>query len=86
MGAQMGTANRPPSAEGETMLTDRAIRQAAAPCVLSDRNGLRLKISATSSGTLSRRWSVRLTTASGVRQEIGMGTCPSSDNLRPVAA
>lgn len=58
------------------MLTDRAIRQAAAPCVLSDRNGLRLKISATSAGNVSRRWSVRLTTASGDRQEIGMGSFP----------
>lgn len=58
------------------MLTDRAIRQAAAPSVLSDRNGLRLKVSATSSGTSLRRWSVRLTTASGDRQEIGLGSFP----------
>jgi integrase len=76
MGARAGTPNRPPSAKWGSMLTDRAIRQAAAPRILSDRNGLRVKISATSAGTVSRRWSVRLTTAGGVRQEIGLGSFP----------
>jgi integrase len=62
--------------EGEIMLTDRAIRQAAVPATLTDVNGLRLKVAATASGGASRRWSVRFMTADGRRQEIGLGSYP----------
>ncbi|MBU6374304.1 MAG: integrase arm-type DNA-binding domain-containing protein, partial [Alphaproteobacteria bacterium] len=58
------------------MLTDRELRQAKPPATLLDPHGLRLKVQLLRSGTVSKRWSVRLSGPDGVRREIGLGSYP----------
>lgn len=57
-------------------LTDRQCRQAREPAVLIDGNGLRLKVSQTASGRLSKRWVLRMTLADGRQRETGLGAFP----------
>ena len=57
-------------------LTDRQCRQAHQPAVLIDGNGLRLKVSETASGGLSKRWVLRFTLADGRQREAGLGAFP----------
>lgn len=57
-------------------LTDRQCRQAHQPAVLIDGNGLRLKVSETASGALSKRWVLRVTLADGRQRETGLGAFP----------
>lgn len=57
-------------------LTDRQIRQANQVGVLIDGLGLRLKISATGNGALSKRWALRYTSPDGRRRETGLGGFP----------
>jgi integrase len=58
------------------MLTDRELRQAKPPATLLDPHGLRLKVQLLRSGTVSKRWSVRVSGPDGVRREIGLGSYP----------
>jgi integrase len=57
-------------------LTDRQCRQAHQPAALIDGNGLRLKVSETASGGLSKRWVLRFTLADGRQREAGLGAFP----------
>lgn len=57
-------------------LTDRQARQANAPGVLIDGSGLRLKMTQTSSGRLSKRWVLRYVGPEGRWREAGLGGFP----------
>jgi integrase len=59
-------------------LTDRQCRQATPPAVLIDGDGLRLKVSATPSGGVSKRWVLRYTLVDGRRREAGLGAFPKT--------
>ena len=57
-------------------LTDRQCRQAIPPKTLIDGGGLRLKVSETASGSVSRKWVLRFTVADGRQREAGLGAFP----------
>lgn len=57
-------------------VTDRQCRQATPPKTLIDGGGLRLRVSETASGAVSKKWVLRFTGADGRQREAGLGTFP----------